>query len=151
MEGPETVTVRRDSGADDDSADKFQPFDKTERAQQVVQARPGQARFKFRVLKRYGPQCSVCEIKIKELLDAAHIIPKRDMGTDDPRNGLVLCANHHRAFDEYLFVVDPETLALQFRPKGPGPEALGVTKLNLQGMEAKPQQEALEWRWRQRK
>jgi predicted restriction endonuclease len=46
------------------------------------------------------------------LLDAAHVRAYRDKGSDDPRNGLVLCATHHRAFDKKLFAIDPSTLQL---------------------------------------
>ena len=36
---------------------------------------------------------------------AAHIIPVREKGRDDPRNGVSLCPRHHRAFDKGLFTV----------------------------------------------
>ena len=42
------------------------------------------------------------------LLDAAHLRPYADKGSDDPRNGLVLCATHHRAFDKRLFGFIPQ-------------------------------------------
>ncbi len=75
-------------------------------------SRPGQHRFSFRVFRRYGPQCAVCDVSVMGLLDAAHLRAYRDKGSDDPRNGLVLCATHHRAFDKRLFTIDPSTLAL---------------------------------------
>jgi hypothetical protein len=42
--------------------------------------RPGQARFKFEVFRRYGPICAVCDLDIDGLLDAAHIRDKRFKG-----------------------------------------------------------------------
>jgi hypothetical protein len=80
-------------------------------ARREVKTRQGQQRFKFRVFKRYGPQCVVCGLAVAEMLDAAHICPKLAEGSDDPRNGLVLCANHHRAFDAELFAIDPASAA----------------------------------------
>lgn len=74
-----------------------EPFMLTEKrasSSQPVNVRSGQARFKFRVFQRYGAQCAACGIAVPELLDAAHIKPKKDNGSDDPRNGLVLCATH---------------------------------------------------------
>lgn len=66
----------------------------------AVVARPGQVRFRFAVFKCYGPTCAVCNVAVSTLLEAVHLCPFAACGTDDPRNGLVLCRNHHRAFDE---------------------------------------------------
>jgi putative restriction endonuclease len=32
-----------------------------------------------------------------------HIIPKKENGTDDPRNGITMCHTHHWAFDNGIF------------------------------------------------
>lgn len=52
-----------------------------------VEQRIGQTGFKFRVFKRYGPRCAVCDFDELAVLDAAHLFPKNQRGTDDPRNG----------------------------------------------------------------
>jgi hypothetical protein len=50
-------------------------------------------------------RCCVCGIQL-DLLDAAHIIPvEHERGTDEIKNGLSLCALHHRAFDHALITV----------------------------------------------
>jgi hypothetical protein len=103
----------------------FELFRKTAKRVTSAAARPGRQRFKFRVLQRYGPQCAVCGLAVPELLDAAHIGPKKVHGSDDPRNGLVLCATHHRAFDAGLFAVQPDTLALRFLEAGRPPPSCG--------------------------
>ena len=36
------------------------------------------------------------------------IIPVELDGNDNPQNGLPLCANHHLAFDSFLFAINPE-------------------------------------------
>jgi putative restriction endonuclease len=65
------------------------------RSSRSVVSRPNQQRFKFAVLKLYGPACAVCDLAVTDLLQAAHLRGKAERGSDDPRNGLVLCALHH--------------------------------------------------------
>ncbi|MDR6434329.1 HNH endonuclease [Brucella pseudogrignonensis] len=64
--------------------------------------------FRSAVLKAYNYQCAVCEVSFGEILEAAHIIPwasGRQHLRADPRNGICLCANHHRLFDTgWLFI-----------------------------------------------
>jgi hypothetical protein len=96
-----------------------------------VAARQGQQRFKFLVLQRYGVCCAVCDLRILEVLDAAHLRPKHMQGSDDPRNGLVFCAVHHRAFDAGFFAIEPRTLRVHCRPLGPDASALQLRHLSL--------------------
>lgn len=110
-----------------------------------VKSRPGQPRFKFHVFKRYGPYCAVCDNNVPELLQAAHIIPKKNNGSDDPRNGLVLCGNHHLAYDSGLFMFNPETTAIEMSSKYTT-AALSITRLNLNHLENLPHTDALKWR-----
>jgi predicted restriction endonuclease len=84
---------------------------------------------------------------VLELLDAAHIGPKKEHGSDDPRNGLVLCPNHHRAFDIGFCAVHPENLEIQCKEGGPSAEALQIANASLAHLRRKPHKEALEWRW----
>jgi putative restriction endonuclease len=74
-------------------------------AKAFVKVRQNQARFRLNLFKKYGSKCAVCNIRNKYLLDAAHIIPVEKNGTDDWRNGLLLCKNHHVAFDRKLFKI----------------------------------------------
>lgn len=113
----------------------------------AVAARPGQHRFSFRVFRRYGKACAVCDVSVMGLLDAAHLRAYRDNGSDDPRNGLVLCATHHRALDKRLFGIDPPTLEIAYRNGGPGAADLGVTKTSIGHLPKRPHQDALEWVW----
>jgi putative restriction endonuclease len=118
-------------------------------ASAVVQTRPGQARFKFEVFGRYGASCAVCDLAIEGLLDAAHIRDKRFSGSDDARNGLVLCALHHRAMDRGLFGIDPVDKSLHALATGPTLAELGITRIDLSHLRHPPHETALEWRWRQ--
>ena len=110
-----------------------------------VRARPNQQRFRMSVLKRYGPLCAVCNVEALELLTAAHIVAVEQNGSDDPRNGLVLCWNHHRAFDLDLFRITPAGEVIV--GDGYSPDDLGVTKVSLAGMPTLPAREALSVRF----
>lgn len=112
-----------------------------------VDARIGQQRFKFLVLQRYGERCAVCGISAPQLLDAAHLRPKSERGSDDPRNGLVLCASHHRALDTRLFAIEPGSLRLRYTPSGPGAASLRMDYSTLEHLRKKPHAEALKWLW----
>jgi putative restriction endonuclease len=67
-----------------------------------------QAKFRLGILNAYKNQCSVCEIKDKSLLRAAHIIDVKDGGTDDISNGICLCVNHEIAFDRGILKILPD-------------------------------------------
>jgi len=124
---------------------KFVPQEEVSNHSTIVKTRPGQQRFSFLVFQRYGEKCAVCDIDIPELLDAAHIIPKKYNGTDDPRNRIVLCSLHHRAFDAGLFCIDPETLEIIYKEGGPQAEKLRVTHRNIRHLKIPPHLDALEW------
>jgi hypothetical protein len=88
-------------------------------------------------------------LAVAEMLDAAHICPKLAKGSDDPRNGLVLCANHHRAFDAGLFAIDPATLDIHCRPDGPDRLALGIIRTSVAHLSKPPHAVALSWLWKE--
>ena len=66
--------------------------------------------FREIIVREYDFTCAVCEMKFRlgDLVEAtaAHIVPKQNNGTDDPRNGLALCHTHHWAFDAGVFSLD---------------------------------------------
>src|SRR5262249_14990368 len=102
-------------------------------------------RFAFDVGKRCGWHCAICAIELKELLDAAHIRGVAQKGSDDPRNGVILCKNHHAAFDAGLLNFEPETGAVVLKDDI-FPDHLGITVLSLAEAH-RPHIEALRWRW----
>jgi HNH endonuclease len=130
-------------------ADPFTLKERVQRSKREVLTRDGQQRFKFKVLQRYGPKCAVCEVTLVELLDAAHVCPKKEDGTDDPRNGLVFCALHHRAFDAGLFAIAPESLDICYRPAGPQRVDLRVTEERIRSLRGSPHTLAVSWHWDQ--
>lgn len=56
-------------------------------------------RFHRLVLERWNNRCAVCGETELIVLQAAHIIAVKDGGSDEPNNGICLCANHHLMFD----------------------------------------------------
>ncbi len=68
-----------------------------------TRVRVHQARFRARVVPAYDTRCAICTLKERRLLDAAHIVGDVELaGKPTIRNGLSLCAIHHRAFDQNL-------------------------------------------------
>lgn len=74
----------------------------------LMRARLHQAHFRREVLTAYRNRCAVCELRVRPLLDGAHITPDSADGEPIIQNGLAMCANHHRAFDRKILRVTPE-------------------------------------------
>lgn len=77
-------------------------------------------RYLFNLLDRLGTKrCALCECEIPELIQGAHIWPvsdikkqvlpleKKILYATDGHNGLWLCENHHKMFDENLIKISP--------------------------------------------
>ena len=109
-----------------------------------VEQRRRDPMFRYYVSKRCGTQCAVCSISTPELLEAAHVKSVEDGGSDHPLNGIMLCANHHKAFDNWLFNIMPHTGQVAFKS--------GITGIKLKienntiSKAVMPALEALEWR-----
>lgn len=74
-----------------------------------IMVRLHQKTFRERVLQAYKCQCSLCKLKHRELLDAAHIISDRqDNGDPVVQNGISLCKIHHAAFDSNIIGITPD-------------------------------------------
>lgn len=77
----------------------------------LVQRRVGQARFRESVINAYSSQCTLCRLKHRELLDAAHIVSYAEGGTHLITNGLSMCKIHHAAYDANIIGVRPDYVA----------------------------------------
>lgn len=76
---------------------------------QLVQQRLHQQEFRTRVLRAYKEQCAICRLRHSELLEAAHILPDKEVrGEARVSNGLALCKLHHGAFDRYILGIRPD-------------------------------------------
>ncbi|PSQ51907.1 hypothetical protein BRD20_08795 [Halobacteriales archaeon SW_8_65_20] len=69
--------------------------------------RHGQCDFRAAVRERYQDSCLLCDVSTPGLLQAGHILPWSEFEElrGDPKNGLLLCYTHHRAFDLGLFTI----------------------------------------------
>ena len=75
----------------------------------TIQIRLHQHSFRERVLRAYKNQCSLCKLRHRELLDAAHIISDKELeGLPLIKNGLSLCKIHHAAFDKNIIGITPD-------------------------------------------
>lgn len=80
-------------------------------ATQLALRRLHQAAFRRNVLDAYADTCAVCRLKIKGLLDAAHIVGDRHpLGDPVVQNGLALRKIHHAAFDQNIIGVRPDAV-----------------------------------------
>jgi len=75
----------------------------------TVQRRLFHVRFRNAVLKAYRERCAVCGLRLRPLLDAAHVSPDRDpQPVISVRDGIALCATHYRAFDAHILRYDSD-------------------------------------------
>ncbi len=68
------------------------------------------AAFRWNVLEAYGQQCGVCgeryAVGDQSAMEAAHVVPRANRGSDQLQNALCLCPMHHWAFDKGLLTID---------------------------------------------
>jgi putative restriction endonuclease len=77
--------------------------------ERLTKMRLHQPIFRARVIRAYGTQCAICQLRHAELLDAAHIIPDtQERGQPVVPNGLSLCKIHHAAYDRNIIGVRPD-------------------------------------------
>lgn len=86
---------------------EFKPFVKEESVKYLLTSPKREVSFRKILMREYDYTCAICALKFKfeNLVEgqAAHIVPKNENGTDDPRNGIVMCRTHHWAFDNGIF------------------------------------------------
>ena len=120
-------------------------FDKTRLKKKNNSNNRGNNQPKFRsdVFNYYKNECAVCDFDL--FLDAAHIIPVERSGVDHKKNGLILCKNHHKAFDDNFFKINPETLKLVFLIDK---KDLRINKIDIKHLKNKPAHKYIEWRYK---
>jgi putative restriction endonuclease len=90
--------------------DEAVAFSGTTEALRTVKVRLAQRFFRRSVLASYESRCCVCNIAIRPLLIASHILPwnRYPQIRADPRNGICLSRLHDAAFDRGLISFDDE-------------------------------------------
>jgi len=110
----------------------------------------GMAQVIFRklLLRIYGGQCAFCGLTFEDALQAAHLVRWSEASGQqrlDPRNGLLLCSNHHSLFDAGLLTIMDSGIIAYYDPnfeRGPYSPADKVLTAKLHGKQAKlPQSE----------
>ncbi|MDA1029217.1 MAG: HNH endonuclease signature motif containing protein [Bacteroidetes bacterium] len=85
------------------------PAPRREYITRAVRQRLHQRGFQERVMRAYREHCTICRLKHRELLDAAHIIPDSEPDGDPiVTNGLALCKIHHAAYDKGVLGITPD-------------------------------------------
>ncbi len=62
-------------------------------------------KFQEYIWQLYQGRCAICGLGA-HLTEAAHIIPIGGKGTDELVNGILLCRNHHKAYDSGILVIN---------------------------------------------
>jgi hypothetical protein len=110
-----SVTLPGDTG-DDSNFDPTTAQDSYEQIYRQIKARRGQQAFRNALLAAYNSCCMVTGCSVKDVLEAAHIVPYQGANTNHPTNGLLLRADLHTLFDCGLFSIDPHTLKVAIAP-----------------------------------
>jgi hypothetical protein len=115
---------------------EFQPFVKETSVTYTTSMPKRDKAFREIVVREYNYSCAVCELMFQwnGLIEAtaAHIIPKHQNGTDDPRNGLALCRTHHWAFDAHVFTLS-DNYEIVLNPKIQEADSNNFTLLEMEG------------------
>lgn len=89
-----------------------------DRARRQSFARPGQSKFRRKVLDLYGRKCLLTQCSIESAIDAAHVVSHDgDPFWDSERNGIPLRRDLHGMFDDFLWSIDPSTNQIVVSPE----------------------------------
>lgn len=61
-------------------------------------------KFREAIFKIYKGKCAICNLQLR-LTEAAHIIGVGENGSDEVTNGILLCRNHHKAYDSGILAI----------------------------------------------
>ncbi len=77
-------------------------------AERLTKLRLHQPVCRARVIEAYESACTICRLRHRELLDAAHILGDAETGQPVVTNGLAMCKIHHAAYDRSVLGVRPD-------------------------------------------
>ncbi|MFN8357873.1 MAG: HNH endonuclease [Spirosomataceae bacterium] len=120
-----------------------------------IKIRRGQPKFRQQLLKLYNETCIITGCKIKELLEAAHILPYSMRSDYKLSNGLLLRADIHTLFDLGMIAIDPENMCLKLSDilmESNDYKHLNNIDIGSKLIALRPNykisEEGLRWRWR---
>ena len=122
-----------------------------ERILREVLRRLGQSTFRASLIDAYDAKCVVTGCDAVEALEAAHIVPYSDTGSNDTTHGLLMRADIHTLFDRQLLGINPKSLKIEIAPQLHGTcyhQLNGVTLLTTANAKTSPDTEALRQRWK---
>lgn len=82
-------------------------FVERQRVLREVLNRPNQAKFRSEVLACSGCTCVITGVQLDAALEAAHIIPVKEKGSDVPGNGFCMRSDIHTLFDNGHLRISP--------------------------------------------
>lgn len=85
------------------------------RLRRVVQ-RQGQPRFREQLMEIYDRKYAITRCDVKDVLEAAHIVPYQGANTNHVSNGIILRADLHILFDEGLLASDSASFKVRLSP-----------------------------------
>lgn len=74
----------------------------------ITMPRLGQGAFRVVVMDAYRRRCSITGESTLPTLEAAHILPFSENGSNEPSNGMLMRSDFHKLFDAGLVTVTPE-------------------------------------------
>jgi len=103
------TSVIQPGQSDDEPFDPTDLEDARDRILREITRRRGQRAFRDGLLRAYEGRCAITDCDVKDVLEAAHIVPYLGPLTNRTDNGLLLRADIHTLFDCGLITIDAAT------------------------------------------
>lgn len=110
---PDTIAAEIRKYEEVDDFDVKSVSDSRTRIARAIVTRRGQPSFRERMLQAYGGRCAMSGCDVKEVLEAAHIVPYQGKETNHIQNGLLLRTDIHTLFDLGLITINSDNLRIQ--------------------------------------
>ena len=81
-----------------------------------IAVRQGQAAFRKQLLSLYRGRCAITKWDTPLTLEAAHVVPVADEGSNEVTNGILLRSDIHTLFDLNCIGIDPENWHVRVAP-----------------------------------
>ncbi len=113
----EAIPSGQPQGDDDEAFDAENHDDKREFTETAIAVRRGQTEFRRKLLQDFWGRCVITGCDAESALEAAHIVRFLGVQSDNRLNGLLLRADIHTLFDEYLIGIHPDSFKAVLAPR----------------------------------